>query len=676
MDILKALQNNKFVYFGFDPSGETKNDPWRALPNISISSDAKNWSSVLNFPKLEGLRDGFICRVGDVYYLLGTLAMYKTSDFKVFEALNIDLIKQASGYTDIWAPEMFVDKEGKYHIVYSATKNGQRGIYVADFDVITDKVSNAYQTVDVDVKSSIDPNVTYLDGKYYLWLSSARLFVSDNYLGHYTEVATNIINDPSAKWYEAPEMLVAGDYLYLYQDKIDSHVEGVSDSGYMVYRRAKRINPIIWSDERPVKGSFNMRHGSFLYNDTIFVREPTYELPTSNFDEVVTVKAIGIEQTMPLNCILWSTFAVQWAQNSTYQLTFTAFDDGSASFKMLLSAESIVTFDDQQYVVKQVAPNLQGSTSQVQITATHIYNDIARVRQYDTRNGTLTYLPQDILEFYLGAKNNDNVGYTYSVYGSFDKQQIQNLGDSSGKDMLSKILSTWPSSIIYPNNKEIGVYSPEAFKKSFGQRIDYRNNTQDIKITIDSTNLSNKVKCFGKQKENSTDNAKVEYYFQPFFVEDEQSIKVWGVHPMDNISDERFTDKQNMENYARSQLQKEPIISLEVTASTNFKPIAGEVRHLTITENGFETDVTLIGYTWYPYNKTQATVLQYENLPASILNTQSLINNRINNINELAQKALNKATTATTTYYSKDDPTKYNMVRVGDIWVRPLDEGG
>lgn len=672
MDILKVLKNNKFAYFGFDPSGENKDDPWYALPNISISSDAENWTSVVNFPKLEGLRDGFICRVGDIYYLLGTFAMYKTSDFKIFETINVDLIKKANGYTDIWAPEMFRDKDGKYHIIYSATKNGTRAVYVADFDVVTDKVSNAYQTVDADVKSSIDPNVTYLDGKYYLWLSSARLFVSDHYLGHYTEVATNIINDSTAKWYEAPEMLVAGDYLYLYQDKIDGRIDGVADSGRMVYRRARRINPIIWSDEQPVKGSFNMRHGSFLYNDTTFVREPTYDLPTNDFDKVVTVKAIGVDQTMPLTCILWSTFAVQWAQNSTYQLTFTAFDDGSVGYNMLMGAESVITFDGQQYVVKQVSPDFQGSTNQVQVTATHIYNDISRVRQYDTRTGTLTYLPQDILEFYLGSKNNDNVGYTYSVYGSFDKQQIQNLGDSSGKDMISKILSTWPSAIVYPDNKNIGVYSQQAFKKSFGQRIDYRNNTQDIKITIDSTNLSNKVKCFGKQKENSTDNAVVEYYFQPFFVEDEQSIKVWGVHPMDNISDERFTDKKSMENYARSQLQKEPIISLEVTASTNFKPTAGEVRHLTITENGFETDVTLIGYTWYPYNETQATVLQYENLPASILNTQSIINNRINNINELAQKALNKASTATTTYYSKDDPTKYNMVRVGDIWVRPL----
>lgn len=675
MEILNAVKNNKFIYFGFDPRAENKDDQWNALPNLSVSSDGESWDSVANFSNLKGLRDGFICRVGDVYYIIGTLALYKTSDFKLFTELDLSPLKNDQ-YTDIWAPEFFKDKNDKYHIIYSATLNGKRGIYVADFDPVTDKVSNAYQQVDVDCQSSIDPNLNFMDGKYYLWLSSARLFVADDYLGRYTEIATNIINDPKAHWYEAPEMLIAGDYLYLYQDKIDGHVDGVADSGYMVYRKAKRVNPLIWTDEQIVKNDINMRHGSFLYNDTKFVRYPTYEMPKNDFKKVVTIKALSLKQELPLNCILWSTFVVQWAKNSTYQLQFTAFDDGGLAFNALLSTEGIITFDGQQYIIKQVTPSNQGANSQVQVTATHIYNDIARVRQYDVREGTLTYLPQDVLEFYLGAQNKDNIGYTYSVYGDFDKQQIQNLGDTSGKDMISKILSTWPNAIVYPDNKNIGVYSSQAFEKNFGQRIDYRNNAQGINMTIDSTNITNKVKCFGKQKENSTDNNKVEYYFQPFFVEDRKSIATWGVYPMENISDERFTDQESMRRYARSQLQVEPVVSLEVTANENFKPIPGEKRHLTIKDIGFETDVTLIGYTWYPYNLDQATVLQYENLPASILNTQSLLNNRINDISNLAQKALNKAFTATTTYYSREDPTRYNMVRVGDIWVRPLNSKG
>ena len=41
MEILNAVKNNKFVYFGFDPRAENKNDPWNALPNLSTSSEEK-----------------------------------------------------------------------------------------------------------------------------------------------------------------------------------------------------------------------------------------------------------------------------------------------------------------------------------------------------------------------------------------------------------------------------------------------------------------------------------------------------------------------------------------------------------------------------------------------------------------------------------------------------------
>ena len=127
MEILNAVKNNKFIYFGFDPRAENKDDQWNALPNLSASNDGESWSSVANFSKLKGLRDGFICCVGDVYYIIGTLALYKTSDFKLFTELDLSLIKN-SQYTDIWAPEFFKDKNDKYHIIYSATLNGKRGI--------------------------------------------------------------------------------------------------------------------------------------------------------------------------------------------------------------------------------------------------------------------------------------------------------------------------------------------------------------------------------------------------------------------------------------------------------------------------------------------------------------------------------------------------------------------
>lgn len=47
MEILNAVKNNKFVYFGFDPRAENKNDPWNALPNLSVSNDGESWAVLL-----------------------------------------------------------------------------------------------------------------------------------------------------------------------------------------------------------------------------------------------------------------------------------------------------------------------------------------------------------------------------------------------------------------------------------------------------------------------------------------------------------------------------------------------------------------------------------------------------------------------------------------------------
>ncbi|WP_162204137.1 hypothetical protein [Lacticaseibacillus pantheris] len=48
----------------------------------------------------------------------------------------------------------------------------------------------------------------------------------------------------------------------------------------------------------------------------------------------------------------------------------------------------------------------------------------------------------------------NSLGYTYDVQGTFDNQQITDLGNGSGSDMLSKIVETWPEAVIYPDNKK------------------------------------------------------------------------------------------------------------------------------------------------------------------------------------------------------------------------------
>ncbi|WP_225367657.1 phage tail protein [Ligilactobacillus salivarius] len=71
-----------------------------------------------------------------------------------------------------------------------------------------------------------------------------------------------------------------------------------------------------------------------------------------------------------------------------------------------------------------------------------------------------TYTVNDVLAFYLDGNKN---GFSYQVIGNFDKQQITDLGNTNGKDMISKILSTWENAIFYPDNRNIRIYNKKDF---------------------------------------------------------------------------------------------------------------------------------------------------------------------------------------------------------------------
>lgn len=329
----------------------------------------------------------------------------------------------------------------------------------------------------------------------------------------------------------------------------------------------------------------------------------------------------------PLNCILWNSFEVDWELNSTYQLQFTCYDDQSVSYS-LIDSECSIFFDNQEYIVKQCLPDFSGGIETKQVVAIHVYNEVQRVRQYKVNTGTLTYSVSDVLSFYL---SDNAMGFTYAVVGNFEKAQLTDLGNESGKDMLSKIISTWPDAVIFPDNKKIIIYSLAAFTKNYGARIDYLRDTTEIKLTYDSTNIVNQVKVFGKTKESDNENSDVEeFYFSPHFVTDQESVDKWGLHQGEDISDERFTDSTAMDKYALTQLTSEPSLTIDATYSDTDKPIAGEQRRLELRKSGYVTNVQIVAYVWYPFDRTQPTQLTFNNTAKTILDYQKNNNERIN----------------------------------------------
>lgn len=269
MSVLEKVEQSPFVYFGFNPSEETPDNPWAATAIICTSEDGIHWIPVKEFPELGNFRDGNIAKIGDEYWLIGTFAIYRTKDFESFDYFSLNEIIKPN-YTEIWAPEFVQDRNtGDWKIVYVANNNGIRRIYFADFNPQTGEVTNPYQGT--NVIGEIDPTIHYINGQY-LMITSGHFFVSDELQGHYVPLYTNIYNH-NANWFEAPELLIAGNKAFFYQDKIYEKTPGVADTGDMVFAEANSEDLTRWTDNQLVDCPINMRHGSFLYNYTLPSRE-------------------------------------------------------------------------------------------------------------------------------------------------------------------------------------------------------------------------------------------------------------------------------------------------------------------------------------------------------------------------------------------------------------------
>lgn len=267
------------------------------------------------------------------------------------------------------------------------------------------------------------------------------------------------------------------------------------------------------------------------------------------FQGKILVQGVNRAEKEPLNLFDPKSLQIQWEVNQTWSLQLTAYNDGSLAYQMLESEASIF-LDNQEYIIKQVADDLSSGLDSVQVTATHVYFEVQKIRKYkdyidpidkdkqtdvkvlktdstksddsdntktDTNEKTegntttkittkttdetqqdnqnqVTYSIQDVLDHWL---KDNNLGFTYEVIGSFEKKELEELKDGTGADMLSKISNTWNNAIIYPDNRKIMVYSADKFNLNRGNRIDYLNNASEIKFSTDSTSLTNMVYCIG-----------------------------------------------------------------------------------------------------------------------------------------------------------------------------------
>lgn len=504
VSVLEALEQHRYVYFGFE-SHPTEKEPWQATPIMAYSDNLVSWETISRLEQLNGLRDGYMIKIEDRYYIIGTGALYVTTDFYSFEKL--DYLKDDKNYKNVWAPEIFKDLDGKYHIVYCAgdANSGILNDYIADFDPQTNKITNEGQDITfdngaIDNSYRIDPDICLIDGVYYLTIGGNYIFSSNNYLGPYQKFPVNFAPTPQkysnhssgssgiAGWIEGPNMFIDGNSVRLFADQ--------TEGNGLVFRSSTIDDMFNWADTEKTRATFKMRHGSIFVNDKITAQVPAEFNHAPKFNPQITIQGIHTTKPVPLTCFLKSSFQVQYENNQTNQLQFVAYNDGSPSFA-LIANESTIEFNNDLYIIKNIEQDRTGTSLYTVTAMQYVNSEIGRVFQKNVRSGTLTYSIDEVLDFFLNDETANPFGFSYHVFGDFSKQQIENLGGCSGKDMISKIISTWPGTIVKPLGKRVDVYSSDQFLRNYQRRVVYNHDSTNMKLIEDSTVIVNQITCVG-----------------------------------------------------------------------------------------------------------------------------------------------------------------------------------
>lgn len=296
MNIVKEIESSPFVFFGFKPNPTSEN-PWGARSIICKSRDGLDWSTFAEIPQLGSLRDHYVEKYKDWYYIVGTPNLYRTKDFISFEHLYYF----GSDYLDfVWAPEIFKDKNNNYHIVLTAANKGldivtaKRKMFIFDIDLETGKISNPWMEALIDCGTDIDASIHLVNGKYYCFMSHNHVYVSENYLGPYSKLNTNLPNSPELwslnGYVEGPELLTTNQDRFLYVDQSHNSESGFVQS-YVVYK-ANNLELTEWSGSELLvcdNGNTEMRHGSFMFNDL----ESSIPIPKEYFPKIERDSSLG-----------------------------------------------------------------------------------------------------------------------------------------------------------------------------------------------------------------------------------------------------------------------------------------------------------------------------------------------------------------------------------------------
>lgn len=197
-----------------------------------------------------------------------------------------------------------------------------------------------------------------------------------------------------------------------------------------------------------------------------------------------------------LTCISRDSISKNEEINQTQQIDFTARNDGSVGYQ-LLQNENYLYFEGQQFQIKQADKDDEAYDTKRTVSATHIWFDCQHIWQYDKIKGTKKLSASDLMSFVFDQNTLGNRGFSWSVEGSNDTATFTDYGEKNGMDCIKDCIEKF-NLVVVADNKDIKLISMDDFQKKTNKTFRYIHDTPTFKVTIDTTDLQNIARVYGK----------------------------------------------------------------------------------------------------------------------------------------------------------------------------------
>ncbi|SQC70604.1 Prophage endopeptidase tail [Listeria fleischmannii subsp. fleischmannii] len=161
-------------------------------------------------------------------------------------------------------------------------------------------------------------------------------------------------------------------------------------------------------------------------------------------------------------------------------------------------------------------------------------------------------------------------GFTFQLRGEFSSETIENLGGITLMDYLQMAVERY-GAYLFADNKVWYLYDEAAFFEESDVVLRYRYNTDTVKVQEHTENLRTVVKAYGKKKEETEGRSDDDYYVTAVYKSRE--VERWGEREAKPVSDERFTNREPLLNWAKTQIIDTPEVSLDLVY-TDREPIS------------------------------------------------------------------------------------------------------